>query len=188
MAKKKTVKKAKQLPLVAKEVRGRRMSTAKFVSLSVMAVIPTQSYGNIQPKIEVQAETYEEARDFVLPHIKELYTMFAESRPGFLGKIEVTEKVVTPVTAQTVTTPAVTTPAQATAQAQVAQQAATNQPTSVKPKTEAVLKAEAAIRLAATEDAMVLIQGQIEKSTKIAEEDKPALLTLCLKRRGELAK
>lgn len=180
MAKKaaaKKVKKGKQLPLVAKEA-GIKKSTAKFVSLSVMAVIPTQSYGNIQPKIEVQAETYEDALGFVLPHIKALYSMFAESKPAFLGKIEVTEKVVTPpAAAQTTTTPSAGHVADASATASAG-----------KPKTEAVQKAEKAISLAASEDAMLLIQGQIEKSTKIADEDKPELLKLCLKRRSELSK
>lgn len=187
MAKKKSVaKKAKQLPLVEKKTLVKK-SSAKFVSLSVMAVIPTQSYGNIQPKIEVQADTYEEARDFVLPHIKALYSMFAESKPGFLGKIEVTERVVTPTQGGA---PAAT-PAQTPTQPQaghVADSSATASAAPSKPKSEAVLKAEKALSLAATEDAAMAIQDQIEKSVKIAAEDKPELLKLCLKRRGELSK
>lgn len=182
MAKKKAVKKAKQLPLVAKEVKsGGRKPNVKFVSLTVMAVIPTQQYGNIQPKIEVQADNYEDARAFVMPLIEQLYAQYTESKPGFLGRIQVTEKVVTPPTAAQTAAPA----PQATAQA-AATTANTTAP--AKPKSEAVIKAETALRLAATEDAATRIQDQIEKSTKIAAEDKPDLLKLCLVRRGELSK
>lgn len=188
MAKKKAVKKAKQLPLVEKAAKPKK-SSVKFVSLTVTAVIPTQQYGNIQPKIEVQADNYADARAFVMPLIEELYAQYTETKPGFLGRIQVTEKVVgqvMPITpaaekklAQTSTTPQAGHVADATATASAAP---------AKPKSEFVLKAEKMLSLAATEDAAIRIQDQIEKSTKIAEEDKPELLKQCLVRRGELSK
>lgn len=187
MAKKKAVKKAKQLPLVEKAAKPKK-SSVKFVSLTVTAVIPTQQYGNIQPKIEVQADNYADARAFVMPLIEELYAQYTETKPGFLGRIQVTEKVVTPATqgpapkatpAQTPTTPQA---------GHVADASATASAAPAKPKSEFVLKAEKMLSLAATEDAAIRIQDQIEKSTKIAEEDKPELLKQCLVRRGELSK
>lgn len=154
-------------------------STAKFISLSVEATIPVQSYGNIMPKVTVEAATYEEARDMAFPIIEGIYAKYAEKKPDFLGKIVETVKVVTPAPAPKAEEPA--------APSSVAPSAPLSS-TSTIPKSEAVLKAEKAISLAASEDAMLAIQGQIEKSVKITSEEKPALLTLCLKRRGELTK
>lgn len=198
MAKKAKAKKAKQLPLVEKTAKVSKpaKSTAKFVSFTVTAVIPTQQYGNIQPKIEVQAASYEEACDFAMPMIEALYAKYMESKPGFMGRIQVTEKVVAPpaavapklATVQTPTTPQAGHVADSSATASAAQQSTANQAAPAKPKSEFVLKAEKMLSLAATEEAAVRIQDQIEKSTKIAPEDKPALLTLCLQRRGELEK
>lgn len=161
-----------------------KKSTVKFISFSFGATIPTQSFGNVLPRIEVQAASYEDARDFAIPKIEELYRHFAEVKPTFLGKITETVKVVTPEPiqanggsqAQTVAAP------QATAQSSPEPVAAP------KPKSDAVLKAEKAISLAMSEDAATAIQDQIEKSVKIAPEDKPALLNLCLHKRNEFKK
>lgn len=183
---KKAAKKAKVAPKTPKAVKPKK-TTAKFVSLAVTAVIPTQSYGNIQPRIEVQAATYEDARDFVMPLIEQLYAHYGESKPGFLGKVEVSEKVVTPAPAPKVEAPASPSSAPAPAAAPVPS-TSTEPAVSDKPKSEAVAKAEKAISLAMTPEAAVLIQDQIEKSVKIAAEDKPALLNLVLKKRGELGK
>jgi hypothetical protein len=187
--KKVAVKKAKQLPL-APIVKGESKTYIKGgVIFEVTAVIPTQSYGNIQPRIQVIVDTIEEGRALVMPVIEMMYKTYSESKPQFLGKVAVTEKIVTPPTAQTVTTPAQpTTPPAPQATATGPADATANATAPAKPKSEFVLKAEKMLSLAATEDAAIRIQDQIEKSTKIAEEDKPALLTLCLQRRGELAK
>lgn len=164
-----------------------KKSSAKFASFSVRAVIPTQAYGNIQPEIFVTANTYEEARDFAMPLIGELFTKYSETRPTFLGKIEETVRVV-PVAHPV---PAAAPAPMAVPQMQNAPVGAANTapelpaaPSADKPPP--VLKAEKMIGLAATEDAAKLIQDQIEKSVKIPAEFKPDLITLVLKRRNEL--
>lgn len=176
MAKKKGAAKPVQttIPRAAKQVKAPLKSTAKFVSLSVTAVIPVQAYGNIQPKIEVTAATFEEARAFAMPLIEGFYRDYAETKPGFIGKVTEVVKEVAPATP----TPA--------AIAQTPAETVVVEPVNTTPKPESVIKAEKAITLAATEDAATRIQDQIEKSTKIPPEFKPELLKLCLKRRGEL--
>lgn len=179
----KAAKKAKVDPLFpkpVKAVKGKKV-TAKFISLKIAATIPTQSFGNVHPEIEVQAATYEEARDFAMPFIEQLYSHYCESKPGFLGRVSVVEKVVAAAPEKPVAPTAAPVVAKEAAKAAEAPVAAAT------PKPEPVLKAEKAIALAATEEAAVLIQDQIEKSVKIAPEFKPALLELCLKRRTALA-
>ncbi len=189
MAKKES-KKAPAKVVQKKEKIAVKKSSAKFVSLTVRAVIPTQSYGNIQPEIAVQANTYEEARDFAMPLIEGLFAQYSETRPTFLGKVVESVRVVVPAKAgsdikegelvKEVQTPPATAPEATTPPAPEA----FNGPTI--PKPEPVLKAEKAIALAATAEAALIIQGQIEKSVKIPEEFKPDLITLVLKRRGDL--
>lgn len=163
-----------------------------LVSFSVSAVIPTQQYGNIQPKIEVVAKTIQDARAVVMPMIEDLYKTYAEAplsgrEPKFYGKVVETVKTVAP-TAQAAPMPTYTPgPTKEQVEAQQGSAASTEAPAAPqKPKSEAVLKAEKAISLALTGDAAERIQEQIVKSTKIAEEDKPDLITLVLKKRGEL--
>ncbi len=179
MATKAKAKKVLKMTLTPKP--GKKASSVKFLKFSFGATIPTQSFGNVQPHIEVEAASYEEARDFAIPKIEELYIKYAEIRPVFLGKIEVVEKKVAPAPA-----PKAVEPAAPSSVAPSAPSSSTSAPTEAKP--EPVLKAEKAISLATSEDAMLVIQGQIEKSTKIPAEFKQQLLTLCLKKRGELGK
>lgn len=150
---------------------------AKLVLFSVTAIIPTQQYGNIQPRIEVTADSIEEARAVVMPIIENLYQTYAEmplsgKLPKFYGAI--TEKVthvevgrVTPTEPQTPTAP----------QAEDVPPQTTTASTNVE-KPEAVLKAEKAISLAMTSEAATLIKGQIEKSVKIPADFKPNLILL----------
>lgn len=176
VAPKKVAKAAKP----AKEAK-KKEPTVSLVSFAVRAVIPTQQYGNIQPEITVVADSFEEARAYVMPLIEDLYKHYGESKPGFLGKVVETEKVVAPAP-QTApaTPPQATTPPQAPAQDVPAPEATAS--SVVKP--EPVLKAEKAISLAMTAEAATLIQDQIEKSVKIPAEFKPALIELVLAKRS----
>lgn len=45
---------------------------------TVTAVIPTVQYGNIQPSIEVEAESFDQAQAMVMPHIEELWSVYAD--------------------------------------------------------------------------------------------------------------
>ena len=173
----KTVKKVKA-PAPVKVVKAvkEKKATVKFVSFTLGATIPTQSFGNIQPHLTVEAGSYEDAAAFAFPIIEGLYAKYADVKPGFLGKITETVKQVAPVAP-------VAPVAKAAVQVETAPPAAPTAPEA--PKSEFVLKAEKMIGLAMSAEAAIVIQTQVEKSVKIAEADKPALLALVLKKRGE---
>lgn len=185
MSKKNKVAKkaAAQKPVKVASVK---KSNVQFKSFTFGATIPTQAFGNVQPSITVEAPSYEEARDFAVPRIEEFYARFAEVKPTFLGKIEVKEKVVMTAGSGGFTGRPVSTPAAQTAPVASPASEATAVPT--KAKSEPVVKAEKAISLAMTEDALITIQAQVDKSVKIAEEDKPDLTIQILKRRNEFKK
>ena len=166
----KVVKAVKEKKVMAVE---EKKITVKFVSFTLGATIPTQSFGNIQPHLTVEAGSYEDAAAFAFPIIEGLYAKYADVKPGFLGKITETVKEVA-VTATVVPVAKV---------AVQVETVPTTAPDAV--KSEFVLKAEKMIRLAMSGDAAFAIQDQIEKSVKIAEIDKPALIVLVLKNRGE---
>ena len=48
------------------------------MKFTITAVIPTVQYGNIQPSIEVEAETFEEAQAYAMPKIEALWAQYAE--------------------------------------------------------------------------------------------------------------
>lgn len=50
------------------------------MKFTITATIPTTQYGNIQPSIEVEAPTFEEAQTIALPEIEKLWKRYAE--PG----------------------------------------------------------------------------------------------------------
>lgn len=171
--KKGAAKKAVQTA-IPRAPQGRKAPQVKFVSFSFGATIPTQAYGNVTPQIVVEAESYEDARDFAIPKITELYKQFADAKPGFLGKITETVKEVVPAASAPIPTTA------------PAETVAVEAPVAATPKPESVLKAEKAIAALETEESALLIQDKIEKSEKIPKEFKADLLTLCLKKRKEL--
>jgi hypothetical protein len=153
-------------------------SSVKLVSFSVTAVIPTQSYGNIQPSIQVTAGTIEEARNVVMPVIEDLYKTYAETPlngkdPRFVGKITETVKTVPVIKEVDVVAPAPV--AAPTFEVEVPVE-----------KPESVLKAEKMISMATTTPAIELIQDKINASVKIPSEFKADLITLVLKKRNEL--
>lgn len=183
MAKKEVAKKPVKAGKPAKEKKEKGVvnvqAKIRFVSFTFGATIPTQSFGNVQPHITVEAPTYEEARDFAIEKIEELYKKYAEIKPEFLGKITVVEKEVAasvPQTQEKTVEVKAETP-----------EVAPNAPEVKAPEdSEPVKKAKKAISLAATYDAVKLIEEQIQKSVKIKPEEKPALYELTLKRAKEL--
>lgn len=191
----KSAKKA-SAPKPAKVAKPKK-SSAKFKSFSITAVIPVMSYGNIQPRIEVEAASYEEARDFAMPLIGQLFSQYSEAKPTFLGKIEETTRVVKavadgPISKGDLVKEAPKAPEAPQAQdtpAPVAQDVpapqATAQAVPEGAKPPAVVKAEKAIA-AADASTILGVQDQIEKSVKIPEEWKPFLITLVLNKRNAL--
>lgn len=197
MATKKTVKTGKTEPssktvsteVVAPKAKKVKVvkSKVRLVSFTVAAVIPTQSYGNIQPSITVEAPTIEEARAVVMPVVEEMIRTYAETKPGFLGRVEMKETIVTPAKPVELTaSPAPTATASSTPASPVSTPPATTSlsTSTATPKAPisdhpAVMKAEKAISIAATQDAVNVIQKQIENSEKIPKEFKSALVELC---------
>lgn len=166
----------------AEEAPVKKKSSVSLVSFEVTAVIPTQQYGNIQPKIVVSAKTIEEARDTVMPVIVDMYRMYAEEplngkTPRIVGKITEVTKVITPEVVTTEDDVEVVIPTQP----QVEQPVVVEKP-------EPVKKAEKAIENCLSLDALKMIEDQIKNSVKIAEDNKPSLYALLLKKRVELDK
>ena len=56
------------------------------MKFTLTAVIPTAQYSNIQPSIEVEAETYEEAERMVLPYIESLSARYAEEGKSLIPR------------------------------------------------------------------------------------------------------
>jgi hypothetical protein len=141
----------------------------KLISYTVEAVIPTMMYGNIQPKITVEARTMEDAKLAVFPHIEDLYRTYAVEpmdgrKPAFMSKANVSVSERTVDIAQ----PQNTTSTGPTASSQT--------------KSVAFMKADGAIKSATSLDALDIIQQQIEKSVKLSADEKPILLDGILKR------
>lgn len=191
MPKKPETPKTPKAPKTPKEPKVKK-STAELISFSVTAVIPTQQYGNIQPRIEIKAATIEEARALVMPVIENLYETYAEvplsgKKVKFLSHITESEKIVTAKPVETV--PKVEEPT--TVSSPEVSAPSSSEPTvssvpTAPERSEPYKKAEKAISLAPSHDAIDLIKAQIEKSVKIAPEDKPELLQKALDRRNAL--
>ena len=177
-----------------------------LVSFSVKATVPTQQYGNIQPEIVVKAGTVQDAIDHVMPFIEGLYQRYAEApangnTPAFYNKANVV--VVERKVEQVAPTPAPE-PKPKTEQVIVTKQPAAPTATApvsypvekAEPKGESVIepvpfekdesykRAEGALLAAASKDAVILIEDQIKRSTRIVEDQKPHLYTVALKLRG----
>lgn len=199
MSKKKAAKKAngEDTAPARKQKKVLAKPSVILVSFSASATIPTQQYGNIQPRIEVTADTIEEARATVMEAIESLYKQYAEKPlsgkdPHFYGRIVETDKnVVTKEQETSVlspTAPAPKAPEPVAPASTTSVPATTTETPAPVQKPEPVLKAEKAISLAMTEDAAMVIQDQIEKSVKIPAEFKKDLLMQVLKKRGDLSK
>lgn len=147
-------------------------STVKLISYEIKAVIPTGMYANIQPGIIVTAGSLDEAEAVVLPYIDRLFEKYQEdSRDGRVAKFLAKSPIKSSVTAtETV----------------VKLSATDGTKEVVSPISEAYMKAKKAIDSAMSIDAINLINAQIEKSTKLAPEDKPILLKLALEKLNEL--
>ena len=173
-----------------------------LLEFSITAVIPTMSYGNIQPTISVKAKTLEEANEFVLPYIEELYKTYAYSEnktsyPRFMKeKVTVTEKVVdvkkkeqakTEVAETVKETEKVSTPEVKKEVLQVPSKPSEGDSLSASlEESRSFTKASKAIASAMSIDAVDQLQAQINRSKNLTEPEKPLLLEECLLKRKEL--
>lgn len=51
---------------------------AKLTKYTLTAVVPVAQYANLQPSVEVEAETLEEAQEMVLPYIEDFFNKYSE--------------------------------------------------------------------------------------------------------------
>ncbi len=190
VGKKKAVKEPKAVGEIHPE------SGVELISFSVTAVIPTQQYGNIQPKIEVRGHSIKRAREIVMPIMEELYKTYAElplngKEPSFYGAVTVTERrveapVPLPKAQQSASTPVPSVETTSTPSIATAAPEPVFATVEAPQKPDPVLKAEKAISLATTPDALAMIEEKIKTSDKIPDEYKADLLTLCIGRHSEV--
>lgn len=155
-----------------------------LLSFTVSAVIPVMSYGNIQPSITVNARTIEDAQEYALPVIEKLFEKYVESprdgspKPSFIPKSNVTvkETVVAPTHAPKEKTP---TPVAPSSPSMTETEALVE-------KSAPFTKAENAIKAALSLDVLNMIEDQVQKSTKLTEEEKYILIPMILYKRKEI--
>jgi hypothetical protein len=51
---------------------------AKLTKYTLTAVVPVAQYANLQPSVEVEAETLEEAQEMVLPYIEDFFNKYSD--------------------------------------------------------------------------------------------------------------
>jgi len=180
-----------------------KVPKVRFMSFTMSATIPTVQYGNIQPSITVEANTIEDAREFVEPIIEEMYDKYCEQIPRFLKKP--IKEVVKEVPAETIVeTVKVEVPVHKPDPASIKTTVPEMKPNIAHPdptvppahpvnakdvpfedgKDEAYLKTEGVIKSAMTIEAIDMIIEKIEASVKIKPEDKPALILLAHQRKS----
>ncbi len=78
---------------IQKIIKEAKKNTPVLISYKMTAVISTGSFSNVTPEIVVQAKTLEDAKNFITPHIKELYQEFylVTERRVPVTKVEVKE-------------------------------------------------------------------------------------------------
>jgi len=50
----------------------------KLINFTMKAVIPTGAYANLQPEITVEAQTLQEAHEYVMPYIEHMYQTYTD--------------------------------------------------------------------------------------------------------------
>jgi len=189
MSKNTTKKEVTPKVLVKKEVK---VKTPKFklITYTVKAVIPTGMYANIQPEITVEASSIEVAERAVMPHIESL---FAKYREG--GVQPVVARNVAPV----VVTPNKPTPPGISAPIGEDGPIGKNRATGatgatvvpVVPVVPSIVmslpftRANSAIQSCMSLEALQLVEDQIQKSTKLIDDEKQNLAVAILKKRKE---
>jgi hypothetical protein len=129
--------------------------TPKLVSFTMKAIIPTGVYANIQPEITVEAETLEQANNYVMPYIESLYAKY----------LNFNEKPIQP-SHKVCATPAPTAPAPV-------------QPTTPSPaQSVSFIKATQAVNSCTTKEALSIVENQINVSNKLSNKEKAELLLI----------
>lgn len=161
----------------------------KLISYTVEAIIPTMMYGNITPKITVEAGSMEDAKRAVMPHIEELYRTYAQipldgRLPAFFQKasVVVEERKVDP---EVIKSPKTSEPDPLSKPDAKAKDTSDSVAEPLGEKTQAYIKAESAITNAMSKEALHVISDQLSKSIKLSDIEKSALTDLLLKKMKE---
>ena len=140
----------------------------KLVNFTIKAIIPTGAYANISPEITVEAETLDQANDYVMPFIESMYAKYLNmnERPP-----QTSAKVCSPAP----TKPAPVAPPAPTEPAPVAPEPAKKlEPTG----SVAFIKAEQAVKSCNSKEALAVVENQINVSTRLLPKEKAELLLL----------
>ncbi len=155
----------------------------KLLTYTLKAVIPTGQYANIQPEITVRADTLEHAERVVMPYIE---TLFARYREAGVLPIQTPMRPVvtpqnTPVGSKT-TAPVAPTAPVAKAPVSAPVEAPKAAPAPVAPAaivlTVPFTRAKGAIESCTSMAALKLVSDQVDKSTKLVEDEKVELRKL----------
>lgn len=147
-------------------------SKVELVSYTIRAVISTGQYSNIQPEITVLANTLEEAKAYVLPHVDELFKVYLNrgDRPVYFvgGTAAKAEPIVT--TANVIDPPKGNGKPEPETKAETVKEPAKSTGPS-----EPFKKAFQAVTSCLSAEALAVIKGQIEKSVKLNDKEKTEL-------------
>ena len=158
---KKTATKKK---VVAKKKVVVEKPTVELVSYTLRAVIPTGAYANIQPEITVNASTLQEAEEVLMDHfvkLNEKYLNFND-KPKVVTPKPVVEVVPTPKNKITVDN------------------------THAADLSVPMTRATNAVKTAYSQEALLQIREQVEKSSKLTEDEKVKVLVYIVDRGVEI--
>jgi len=142
-------------PAVAKKKTATKKPAVELVSYTLRAVIPTGAYANIQPEITVNAPSLEEAENVLMDHFVKLndkYLNYSDKPKPVLPTVKHTVK------AETKLAP----PVEITK-------------TEDAPISASMTRASNAVETAYSDEALALIEKQIEKSAKLTDNEKKVL-------------
>ena len=155
----------------------------KLLTYTLKAVIPTGAYANVQPELTVQSNSLEEANAYLAPHLEKLhkdYFMYLE-RPKVINVEKKTEPVNTSVIPESRKSPFVTPSKEQPANDCTIDELGdylTNDVSACEYMSEPYRKAKDAISACKNMEALKMIGGKIEKSVKLNEGEKRALLSI----------
>jgi hypothetical protein len=163
---------------VSKKLVPKSKPKVTMLEYSIEMTIPTGNFANIRPRIVVEAQTPEDALNYISPHMNRMwkeYFMVNERRQEVSSVVQEQRKA-------TVSPSGPTSPSPCPSPSGPTSQSVEAPPTS----NTAVIKATNAIESCVSLEALDLIKNQVELSTKILKEEKPALRKKIVMRFNEL--
>ena len=159
--------------IVKKVKKATKTSGPEMVSYSMRMTIPTGDYSNIAPEILVKGGTIEEAHDFIAPHMNRLWKEYfmCLTRPA---PVKPAPKVEKPAEKPVEKAPE----APKMPPVELNKVNVRNTPPPAPASAVALNKATQAITSCMSKEALDLLSAQVEKSTKLTDENKVELRKL----------